>query len=172
MITVRPENPQDITRVRQINESAFETLAEAYIVDAVRRDCPDAISLVAEDAGAVVGQILFSPAAIESAGRNVVGMGLGPVAVLPERQRQGIGSKLISRGLEILRERGCPFVVVLGYPEYYSRFGFERASQHGLSCQWEGVPDDIFLVMVTDPAAMKGVSGAIRYRDEFDAAMY
>ena len=115
-----------------------------------------------------MGHILFTPVRIESAERRVVGMGLAPMAVLPDRQRQGIGSKLVRQGLDILRERGCPFVVVVGHPEYYPRFGFEPASAHGLGSQWEGVPDEAFMVLVFDADAMTGVSGVAKYREEFN----
>jgi putative acetyltransferase len=70
-----------------------------------------------------------------------------------------------------VRAGGCPFVVVLGHPEFYPRFGFEPASKHGLRRQWEGVPEEAFMVVILDDGAMKGVSGVLRYRDEFDAAM-
>ena len=115
-----------------------------------------------------MGHILFTPVVVESAGRRVLGMGLAPLAVLPDRQRQGIGSQLVRRGLNILRERGCPFVVVVGHPEYYPRFGFEPASTRGLASQWEGVRDAAFMVLVLDVAAMAGVSGVAMYRDEFN----
>ena len=98
-------------------------------------------------------------------------MGLAPVSVLPDRQRQGIGSALVDRGLELLRERGCPFVAVLGDPHFYPRFGFERASAHGLTCRWEGVSDEAFMVLILDVAAMQGVSGLVEFRAEFDEAV-
>ena len=93
------------------------------------------------------------------------------ILALPERQRQGIGSLLVQTGIDAMRKRGCPFVIVLGHPEYYPRFGFVPASQHGLSCQWEGVPDEAFMVLVLDEDTMSSVSGVARYRDEFDKAM-
>ena len=83
-------------------------------------------------------------------------------------QRQGIGSQLVRQGIDILRERGCLFVVVVGHPEYYPRFGFEPASKHGLLSQWEGIPDEAFMVLVMDPGAMAGVSGVVMYRGEFN----
>jgi putative acetyltransferase len=92
------------------------------------------------------------------------------MAVVPERQRQGIGSQLVRRGLDILRERGCPFIVVVGHPEYYPRFGFESASRHGLVSPWEGVPDAAFMVLVLDVHAMAGVAGVAKYREEFNEA--
>jgi putative acetyltransferase len=149
---------------------AFGQPAEADIVDRLRESCADSVSLVAEDES-VVGAILFTPAVIESPDCAVVGMGLAPLAVTPDRQRQGIGSALVRRGLEILRERGCPFVLVLGHPEYYPRFGFERASAHGLTCPWDGVPDEAFMALVLDSKAMEGASGVARYRDEFNEAV-
>jgi len=90
------------------------------------------------------------------------------MAVLPERQRQGVGSQLVRRGLDILRERECPFVVVVGHPEFYPRFGFEAASSHGLVSQWDGVPDAAFMVVVLDATAMATASGVARYRAEFN----
>jgi len=88
--------------------------------------------------------------------------------VRPDRQREGIGTELVRRGLGLLRERGCPFVVVVGHPEYYPRFGFEPASRCGLASQWDGMPDAAFMVLVLDETAMAGVSGVARYRGEFD----
>jgi putative acetyltransferase len=167
MLTIRPERPEDASQVRHINELAFGQPTEANLVERLRQACTDSLSLVAEE-DAVVGHILFTPVVVESAGRRVLGMGLAPMAVLPDRQRQGIGSQLVRRGLDILRERGCPFVVVVGHPEYYPRFGFEPASMHGLASQWEGVPDAAFMVLVLDVHAMAGVSGVARYRDEFN----
>jgi putative acetyltransferase len=166
MITIRPEKPEDASDVRQVNELAFGQRAEADLVEKLRQACADSLSLVAED-DAVVGHILFTPVVIESTERRVVGMGLAPMAVLPDRHRQGIGSQLVKRGLDILRERGCPFVVVVGHPEYYPRFGFAPASGHGLASQWEGVPDAAFMVVILDTHTMAGVSGVARYSDEF-----
>ena len=167
MITIRPERTEDASRVRHVNELAFGQAAEADLVEKLRQACDDSLSLVAED-GAIVGHILFTPVVVEQMGRYVFGMGLAPMAVLPDRQRQGIGSQLVRRGLDILRERGCPFVVVAGHPEYYPRFGFEPASKRGLASQWEDVPDAAFMVLVLDVHAMAGVSGVAKYREEFN----
>lgn len=167
MVTIRPERTEDAPQVRIVNELAFGQPTEANLVERLQQACTVCLSLVAED-DAVVGHILFTPVVVESAERRVVGMGLAPMAVLPDRQRQGTGSELVRRGLEILRERGCPFVVVLGHPEYYPRFGFGPASVHGLASQWEDVPDAAFMVLILDVNAMTGVSGVAKYRDEFN----
>lgn len=171
MVTIRPEQPEDTRAVRAVNEAAFGVPTEGAIVDSLRTACPDAVSLVALDDGQVVGHIFFSPVLISGKGGTVQGMGLAPMAVLPERQRQGIGTLLVRAGIQALRERKCPFIIVVGHPEYYPRFGFSLASQHGLSCQWEGVPDEAFMVLVLEGEAMTGVSGTARYREEFDQAM-
>lgn len=171
MTSIRRERPEDTAAIRVINEAAFAQSAEADIVDALRDSCPDILSLVAETDGGIVGHILFSPVTIEDGPQSRQGMGLAPIAVMPNRQRQGIGSKLVEAGLEILRERGCPFVIVLGHPEFYPRFGFVPASRHGLRCEWEGVPDAALMVLVLDEASIEGVTGVARYRDEFNAAM-
>ena len=168
-MTIRPERPEDAVRVRLVNELAFGQPAEADLVDRLRQACTDSLSLVAEE-DAVVGHILFTPVRVEGPARPVLGMGLAPMAVLPDRQRQGIGSQLVRRGLDILRERGCPFVVVVGHPEYYPRFGFEPASAHGLASQWEGMPDAAFMVLVLKTHDMAGVSGVATYREEFNEA--
>ena len=167
MVTIRPEKPEDAPQVRNVNELAFGQPAEANLVERLQQACTDSLSLVAED-DAVVGHILFTPVVVESAGQRVVGMGLAPMAVLPDRQRQGIGSQLVKRGLDILHERRCPFVIVVGHAEYYPRFGFEPASAHGLVSQWEGVPDAAFMVLILNAHAMAGVSGVATYREEFN----
>jgi putative acetyltransferase len=168
MICVREERPDDIDAIRRLNEKAFGQLAEANIVERLRENCPYLLSLVAIQADQIVGHLLFSPIRIEGDGKSMQGMGLAPMAVLPEFQRRGIGSLLIQKGLEILKNRSCPFVIVLGHPEYYPRFGFERASLYGILCQWEGVPDEAFMIRILDVEAMIGVSGMARYLREFD----
>ena len=107
-ITIRPERPGDVEAVRTINIEAFGQPAEAGIVDAIRGACPDILSLVAEDEGEPVGHILFSPAVVSDGDREVRGMGLAPMAVASGRQREGIGSRLVRAGLEILRRLEKP----------------------------------------------------------------
>ena len=171
MITIRPEQPDDIAAVRAINEAAFGDTAEATIVDSLRDACADAVSLVAVEDDRILGHIFFTPAYVIGGHGSTQGMGLAPMAVLPERQRKGIGSMLVQAGIGAARERECPFIIVVGHPEYYPRFGFVPASHHGLTCQWDGVPDEAFMVLILDEPAMAGACGTARYRDEFDQAM-
>ncbi len=172
MIAIRKERPEDVPAIREVNERAFGQPQEADVVDRLRRTCDGLLSLVAVDGDRVVGHILFSPATVERQGCTALqGMGLAPMAVLPEHQRQGVGSLLVREGLRMLRASACPFVIVLGHPEYYPRFGFQPASKFGLISQWVGVPDEAFMILVFDAPAMTGASGVARYRGEFDAAM-
>ncbi|MFH0910904.1 MAG: N-acetyltransferase [Planctomycetota bacterium] len=168
-IVVRKEKARDIEAVREVNLRAFGQTQEADIVDALRRNCPDLLSLVAVRNKCIVGHILFSPVTVEGGYGVVQGMGLAPMAVLPEHQRQGIGSALVRKGIARLEKKGCPFVVVLGHAEYYPRFGFKRASLHGIRCEWE-VPDEVFRILPLQPSRLQGVSGPARYRPEFGEA--
>lgn len=174
MIFIREERPEDIGEIRKLNEKtfmqAFGQASEANVVDRLRENCTNILSLVAVQDDHVVGHILFSPLKID--GDTVIeGMGLGPMAVLPELQRQGIGSQLVQAGIEILKRRGDPFIIVLGHPEYYPRFGFQRTSHSGIRSQWEGVPDEAFMILILNDEAMFGACGVARYRNEFDEAM-
>ena len=169
MLEIRPEEPQDQDAVRSLNLAAFENGPEAALVDALRRSCKEYLAFVAVENGTVVGHILFTPVTVD--GSDALGMGLAPMAVLPSHQRKGVGSRLVRHGLDHLRRSGCPFVIVLGHPEYYPRFGFEPASRYRLISQWEGVPDEAFMVAVLDPDALPKEVGTARYRDEFDDAM-
>jgi len=174
MICIREERPMDIEKVRKLNEKAFTQAfgqaPEAALVDRLRENCVNILSLVAVQNDQVIGHIYFSPVKI-SGDKIIEGMGLGPMAVLPEFQRRGIGSQLVQAGIEILKRRGYTFIIVLGHPEYYPRFGFKRASHSGIRSQWEGVPDEAFMIRILNEEAMIGVYGIARYRNEFDEAV-
>ena len=163
-IKIRVEIFQDIDAIRTINEQAFGQLQEANIVDKLRANCDGLLSLVAFKDERIIGHILFSPVTIEGNHGILKGMGLAPMAVLPEFQRQGVGSKLIRAGLEILKKSGSPFIIVLGHPEYYPKFGFEPASRHGIKSQWEGVPDPAFMILWLDKTGINHISGVAKYR--------
>ena len=165
-ITIRREGADDEPRVRRVHELAFCRSTEADLVDLVRGCCPEALSLVAESGNEVVGHALFTPVS-SGYGRDLIqGMGLAPVAVLPRVQRRGIGSALIRAGIERLKGNGCPYIVVLGHPEYYPRFGFVPASRYGASCEWD-VPDDSFMLLLLDETVEDCLRGTVAYRHEF-----
>jgi putative acetyltransferase len=167
---IREEQPEDIPAIHDVNQRAFGQPQEADLVDKLRRNCNDVLSLVAVEKNQVVGHILFSPATIESDKRIVHGMGLAPMAVLPEYQRQGVGAELARTGITGLESNGCPFVIVVGHASYYPRFGFEPASRYRIRSEWE-VPDDAFMILVLNDSEMEGISGVARYRPEFAETM-
>src|SRR5574341_1853240 len=167
MIVIRPEEPRDIAAIRKVVEEAFGQPAEANLVDALRRNGKATLSLVAEDDGQIVGHILFSPVTIESGDDQFAGIGVAPMAVLPESQSRGIGSLLVKRGLERCREAGHQFAVVLGHPEYYPRFGFVPASRFHLRCEYE-VADEVFMAMELREGALQNRAGMARYQPEFN----
>ena len=169
MIEIREEQYSDQDAVRRINEIAFEQGPEAAIVDKLRTSCKEYCSFVAVNKDTVIGHIVFTPVTID--GSNLIGMGLAPMAVLPSYQKQGIGSSLVQHGLQHLQQSGCPFVIVLGHPEYYPRFDFEPASRYNLKSQWESVPDEAFMVIVFDRNVLPMEGGIARYRAEFNKAM-
>lgn len=165
MIIVRAETAEDHPAVRQVNEMAFGRSEEAALVDKLRLVADPQISLVAVNDATLVGHIFFSPVSIEFADASLA-LGLGPLAVLPEYQNQGLGSQLVRQGLKECRRIGCNVVVVLGHPEYYPRFGFVPAKQRGLSCEYP-VPDDVFMVLELERGALNGRRGLVKYLPEF-----
>jgi putative acetyltransferase len=170
MIQLCEETPEEIEAVRAVNQAAFARIQEAGLVDKLRKNSRDLLSLVAIAEERVVGHILFSPVVISGTAGSVEGAGLGPVAVAPEFQRQGIGAALIKAGIRRLEQKKSPFIVVLGHPEYYPRFAFAPAMIRGIRCEWE-VPEEAFMILVLDPVIMKNVQGTARYRPEFSDAL-
>jgi putative acetyltransferase len=163
LIEIRVETPGDVRAIRDVNKRAFGQDQESELVDALRSNGAALLSLVAALNAQVVGHIMFSPVSVNG---KVTGAALGPMAVLPEHQGQGIGSRLVETGVDKLRKAGCPFIVVVGHANYYPRFGFRPASTRGITCEW-GVPDDVFMLLVLDEGKMGAISGLAKYRDEF-----
>lgn len=166
MITVRAETPADQDAVRRVNQIAFGTDNEAKLIDALRENADPYLSFVAIENDQIVGHIFFSPVSIESESTMFTAMGLGPMAVLPDYQRQGIGSTLVEAGLNECRRIGHYIVVVVGHADYYPRFGFTPARGKGLQCEYD-VPDDVFMVAELSPEALNGRQGRVRYHPEF-----
>jgi putative acetyltransferase len=130
---IREELETDRRAIHDVVAAAFAEGPEADLVDDLRAECDEVISLVAEDEDGIVGHVLFSP--MEAPFRA---LGLAPVAVVPERQGEGIGSALIRAGLDQARRAGWQAVFVLGEPGYYQRFGFDPALARGFACAYAG----------------------------------
>jgi putative acetyltransferase len=163
---IRKEQPDDIGAVYSINTAAFPTAAEARLVNALRADASPVISLVAEDAGSLLGHILFSPVTLEGGAAARI-MGLAPMAVVPARQCSGTGTALVAAGLEECRALEVSAVVVLGHPGYYPRFGFVPASRFGIASIYDA-PDAAFMALELVPGSLSGLSGTVHYHKAFD----
>lgn len=163
-VLVRAEEPRDHDAVHALLAAAFETPAEARLVEALRRRARPLVSLVADEEGAILGHIMFSPVTLTGTGVEI--MGLAPMAVAPARQGTGIGSSMVRAGLARCAELGVDAVVVLGHPDYYPRFGFSPASGYGIGCELD-VPDDAFLAIELRPACLNGAAGTARYHAAF-----
>lgn len=165
-VKIRRETPADLPMIEAVTASAFLNAphtrhTEQHIVNALRRDGKLAISLVAEADGDIIGHVAISPVSISDG--TLRWFGLGPVSVLPQHQRRGVGSQLMREALRVLRENGASGCVVLGEPEYYGRFGF-RADRNLLL---PGVPPEYFQATSFDSSQPRGT---VTYHEAFNAS--
>lgn len=163
---IRPEQPGDKAHIRHIHQQAFGGDSEADLVDQLRNTDLTLISLVAEEQAQLVGHILFSPVTLVGPGSVPPIAGLAPMAVLPQWQKRGVGSLLITTGLDYCAKAGYVAVVVLGHPAYYPRFGFVPASRFHIKSEYD-VPDEVFMLKELQPSALQGFSGTIQYHPAF-----
>jgi putative acetyltransferase len=154
-IAIRNETDTDVDAITEVTIAAFKTLeisnqTEQFIIEALRAAKALTVSLVAELDGRVIGHIAFSPVVISDGTRNWYG--LGPVSVLPEYQRKGVGKALIQEGLSRLKNLNAHGCYLVGHPDYYRKFGFKNVS--GLV--HEGVPQEVFFVLSFDGHTPQG----------------
>jgi putative acetyltransferase len=163
-VEVRAERPGDYAAVFEVHRLAFGQEDEARLVDALRAGGHARLSLVAEDGGRVIGHILFSDLPIETPQGAVAALALAPLAVVPSRQRQGVGSLLVREGLRACAQQGHRIVVVLGHRDYYPRFGFSAALARPLKAPFSG---EHWMAAELVPGALAGVAGEVRYPPPF-----
>jgi putative acetyltransferase len=164
-ITIRAETAADGDAIAGVTIAAFSTLpisqhTEQFIIAALRAAQALSISLVAEADARLVGHIAFSPVTLSDGSAGWYG--LGPVSVLPEYQRQGIGGALIQQGLSRLRALGARGCCLVGHPQYYTRFGFRNTPGLG----HEGVPAEVFFALSFDGRMPQGT---VKFHDAFRA---
>lgn len=163
---IRPETPADIDAIRQVTLDAFAPrTAEAKLIDLLRERGELTLSLVAEEDGAVLGHVAYSPMTVEGAPASFKALGLGPISVLPAHQRRGIGSALIRESLRQCAARDYDVVLLLGHLEYYPRFGFKPASDFGISSDYDA--GDHFMALPLRDGALAGVQGKAHYAKAF-----
>ena len=168
-MTIREEKDTDRDQIWQLNAEAFETEAEANLINALRDSGVSLISLVAEEDTRIVGHILFTPVELIGDSTNLKLTGLAPMAVAPKLQRKGIGSQLVKTGLDRCLAHGHDAVVVLGHPDYYPRFGFVPSLTYGIKPEFD-VPAEVFMLKVLRDDALDGRSGIVRYHQAFQTA--
>jgi putative acetyltransferase len=160
-VIVRAERAEDNDAIASVVGAAFNSPDEARLVEGFRASAghlPE-LALVAEDDGEVVGHVMFTLAELAD-GTSI--LMLSPLAVRPDRQRRGIGSALVRKGLRVSAERTEPLVIVEGDPRYYSRFGFVAASTLGLDRPYETIPEAAFQALQL-PAYVEGARGRVVY---------
>lgn len=165
---IREERSGDEAAIAAVLEQAFGRVAEADLVVSLRRNGTAVLSLVAEDGGRVLGHVMFSPVIIEGDRAGYAAAGLAPLAVMPAFQRLGIGSALVSAGLERCHDLGFTRVLVLGDLAYYQRFGFSPAAAAGIRYPGD-VPEEAFMAIALEAGAIDRCAGTARYAPEFDA---
>jgi putative acetyltransferase len=166
-VLIRSETAADQEAIRLVNRLAFGQDDEARLVDTLRDGSYVRLSLVADQAGRVVGHILFSDLPILTEAGTVSALALAPMAVLPPFQRQGIGSALVRKGLEECRKQDHCIAVVVGHPHFYPRFGFSPALAGHLKSAFSG--KDSFMAIELVPGALDGVAGRVQYTPPFGA---
>ncbi len=164
-LEIRPETPADAGAITEVIVAAFTAAehvdgTEQFIVEALRKAGALTLSLVAERDGEIIGHVAVSPVTISDGTRGWYG--LGPIAVLPARQEQGVGSALMRAALASLEARGAEGLVLLGDPAYYRRFGFRTID--GLV--YPGPPPEYFMAL---PLGESLPSGEVSYHAAFDA---
>ena len=167
-VIVRKETPDDFQQVARVIEMAFRRKNEAVTVDRLRHNANYRahLSLVAEYRGNVIGHILFFPVKIRTNNAIMASLALAPLAISPEFQKMGIGTRLVQEGLRRARELGYTSVIVFGHPEYYAKFGFISARRWGITAPFN-VPKDTLTAIELEKDALAHGAGMIEYPEEF-----
>jgi putative acetyltransferase len=168
-VKIREEISTDFQSVWELNAAAFETEVEANLVNILRESGISYISLVAEQNEKIIGHILFTPVTLEGDDSGIRLAGLAPMAVIPNLQRQGIGSMLVAEGIKHCKSAGFDAIVVLGHPEYYPRFGFVPSVNYNIISEYD-VPDEAFMLLELSRGCLKGKQGKIKYHKAFSDA--
>ena len=163
-MTIRHETASDEEAVRRVERAAFGEDTEAELVDALRQGGKYMLSLVAEVDGEIVGHLLYTPLRVESEAGVIEFPTLGPLAVSPEQQKLGIGTRLVEAAHEELRAAGHKAIFVLGHVSYYPRFGFSPAREFDVHYQNDR---DSWMALELTPGALRDVSGQAVYAEEF-----
>jgi putative acetyltransferase len=163
-VLIRLEREADWPAIDHANGQAFGGDDEALIIRRLRDDRLVAASLVAEQDGTIIGHLMLSWLSAFVEGRPLRAVALAPLAVVPERQRHKIGSRLVEASIQVARQRGAEAMIVLGHPDYYPRFGFSAAAAKGLAAPFSG---NAFMALELVPNSLAGKTGSVHYPAAF-----
>lgn len=170
---IRPIQVSDYDAVngllyRAFNETPHGYDGEAELVTALRQEVkynPQA-ELVAVMDNQIVGTVLITPLIVDGPRSSTMGAALAPLAVAPEYQQQGVGEALMTEIEKVGRQLGFRFIVILGWPDYYTKFGYQPAEQFNIHAPYD-VPTENFMVKALVPDGLKNIDGTVRYLDSF-----
>ena len=165
-MNIRKEKDSDKEKIWQVNAEAFDSEAEANLVNSLRDSGISFISLVAEEDEEIIGHILFTPVELIGDDYSLKLMGLAPMSVRPDLQKKGIGSQLVKTGIENCAAQGYDAIVVLGHPEYYPKFGFVPSVKYGIKSEYDA-PDEAFMILELKESSLKDENGIIKYHVAF-----
>ncbi|MGX1901753.1 GNAT family N-acetyltransferase [Thermolongibacillus altinsuensis] len=167
---IRSEKIDDYKGIREVNMLAFHREDEAKLVESIRESeyfIPELSLVAVTDEHEIIGHILFSEITLETDKENLPTLALAPMAVKPQYQRQGIGSRLVTEGLKVCKDLGYKHVFVLGHLDFYPRFGFVPAKTFGIESPFP-VPDEVFMALELEHRSLDGLTGKIKYPKAFD----
>lgn len=171
-IKIRTERQNDYKEIKKINDLAFGQENEGKMIESLRKtlDYNASLSLVAEIKNKIVGHILFYPVKIKNEKEEYIVLSLAPLAVHPQYQNKGVGSKLVKRGIKSAKETNFDIILVVGHPKYYPRFGFKPASNWKIKLPIDA-PDDAVLVLELKDNSLNNCSGIVEFPKEYYEAM-
>lgn len=169
-LTIRKEQPDDFDAIYAVEKAAFDRPDEADLVNQLREKDAIWLSHVAVQDDEIVGHAIYTMVTVTDGDTVHEYPALGPVAVVPGHQREGVGAALMRVGLREARSQGQGMMFVLGHPEYYPRFGFEPAKPLGFTSDYikdEG-PHEHFMVAIFDESLRGKIKGHVKYHEAFD----